>query len=606
MLQRTPLFAIICLFALNAASLLAQQPLLSIAEARRQSLGSLVRVAGRVSSAAELGTTSYLQDATGGLAVFNTSFTSGTAIGDSVEITGPLSEFQATTGVVGSGLLQISGSGVTWRVIPANRIPPEARIIRLREIQESLESQVVRVSNVQFADSGVFRGNTNYIVSDGSTTAQVRISNGTSLVNSAIPRGRVAVTGLLGQFRGTYQITPRFVAEVGTQSTANPFDTIPKSRTFDITTWNVKWFGRPRDNDGVTVLGPADSLLQLRNVIRVMDSIDSEIYAIQEVSNSALFRRIQDSLPRYGVVIADGIQPPQPQFTPQRTAFVFKKSALDTLQTRLLLTNTQFAAGRFPFRLDIRVRTSAGLRLMSFIVIHAKAGATQRDYELRTTDAEALYNELRPQAVAANIVVLGDFNDALTTSTFNNQPTPYQVFVRDSVNFFPATISLSRQGLSSFASGTTMLDNVVTTRYLRQAVIQGAEKIETTAFIPSYVSTTSDHYPVTVRLLAENVLPEIVINVRENKSVAAGLSAQISPNPASDRATVRFVLPKADVVRCSVVNVLGQEVMRLPEAFLQTGEQTALLDVNTLPPGVYQCRLQAGMAVQYLPIIVSR
>jgi endonuclease/exonuclease/phosphatase family metal-dependent hydrolase len=591
-------------FALQVSPILAQQPpLQTIADARKQVLGAVVRVAGRVTSAAELGTTSYLQDGTGGIAVFNASFTSGTMAGDSVEISGPLSEFQATTGVLGSGLLQISGTSATvsWRVVPVARISPQARVISLRDISENLESQLVRLNNVEFRETGVFRGNTNFTITDGSTTAQVRISNGTNLVNAAIPTGKQVLTGLLGQFRGTYQITPRFTSDIGIQTTVNPFDTIPKSRTLDVTTWNVKWFGRPRDNDGVTVLGPTDSLLQLRNVTRVLDSIDADIYGIQEVSNSALFRRIQDSLPRYGVVIADGIQPLQPEFVAQRTAFVYKKSEMDTLRTALLLTNTQFAARRFPFLMDVRLRPSG--RVVCFVVIHAKSGSTARDYELRTTDAQALYEVLRPLANLGAVVLLGDFNDGLTSSIVNNQTTPYAPFLNDSTRFFSPTLALGRQGLSSFATGASVIDNIIVSRFAtRSALIPGAEKIENTSFIPSYVTTTSDHYPVTVRMYGERI-QNVIDNVREDRAALAG---SIFPNPASQLVHVAFSLDNAAFVRCVVVNALGQEVLRTPELVMGSGLQQALLDVSGLQNGVYFCRILAGNYTQTLPLTVFR
>lgn len=586
---------------LYAAPILAQQPALqAISEARRQALGSVVRVAGRVSAAAELGITSYIQDATGGLAVFNTSFTSSTALGDSVEITGALSEFQATTGIPGSGLLQLSSNNLVWRIIPSSRIAPSPRNLALRDISENAESLLIRLNSVQFLDSGVFRGNTNYLVSDGSTSAQIRISNGTNLVNTSIPRGRIAVTGVLGQFRGTYQISPRFLADVGQFAQANPFDTIPKSRTLDITTWNMKWFGRPRDNDGVTVLGPADSLLQLRNAIRLLDSINADIIGVQEVSNTALFRQITDSLPRYGMAIST-FAPPQPQFVPQRTAFLYKKAEMDTVRSTMLLTNTAFAAGRFPFMLDVRLRNAP--RTASFIVIHAKSGSTARDYELRTTDAMSLYEAVRPLARYAPLVLLGDFNDGLITSIVNNQVSPYAPFLNDSLTFFPATLSLGRQGFSSFASGNSMIDNIlISTLAMRPAMIHGAEKVENTSFIPSYIQSTSDHYPVTARFF-----PERIVNVINTvASPFEQTQVRVIPNPAQNAAHVRFSLKQQGMVRFQVVNMLGAKVIEIPETPMQSGEQHALLDVQTLPSGMYVVSIECAGAVQRVSFAVVR
>ncbi len=577
----------------------------TIREARQQPLGAVLYVAGRVTVANEFGGPSYMQDGTGGIAVFGNPFSRGIALGDSVEVSGPYTEFQATTGVAGSGLGQISStatSQLSWRIIPAARIIPIAREVALGELVgasgEALEGQFVRVSGVRFSDTTSFRSATNYVVSDGSTTAQVRVSAGINLINQRIPRTALSIVGILGQFRGTYQITPRSASDLGIALSVNPADTVAKARTLDVTTWNLKWFGRPFDNDGVTRLGPADSLLQFRNVIRTLDSIDADVYALQEVSNNALFLRILDSLPRYGAVIA-GFAPPQPQFVPQRTAYLFKRSVIDTVRSEMVLTGTQFAAGRFPLRLEFDATVQGVKRRFHTFVIHAKAGSTQRDYDLRTSDARLLYDFLNSNYPTQNVILAGDFNDSPTVSIFQNLPSPYLPFVQDSVRYTVTTTVLAQQGLSSFNSGG-MIDNIVVSNELARSVLQGGVQIESPfVYIPGYVNTTTDHFPVTARLLLDRITS---VQIPTNTPSTLNLA----PNPATALATVRFVPEASGEALLTVHDVLGRAVWSAAIDVRRGEEFTQTLSVESFARGLYVCRVREQNGALQSSVLVVR
>ncbi len=77
------------------------------------------------------------------------------------------------------------------------------------------------------------------------------------------------------------------------------------------------------------------------------------------------------------------------------------------------------------------------------------------------------------------------------------------------------------------------------------------------------------------------------------------------PNPAEQRATVRFILPEAAAVQVVVYDVLGREVTVLAEGVRLAGEQAVTLDTAGLPSGVYVVRLDAGVVqlTQRLTII---
>jgi endonuclease/exonuclease/phosphatase family metal-dependent hydrolase len=591
---------------LQSASMLAQT--LSIREAKTRPFGTVVTIAGRVTVASEFGGPAYMQDGTAGIAVFDTTLHRAVQIGDSIEVTGPLSEFQATTNQPGTGLTQISGAGTTvagaamarWRRFAVPSVVPVPRVVTVSEVTEAVEGQLVRLNDVTFQTMGVFQGNQNYQIRDARAMTEVRIGARTNLVGLRIPTGNQSVVGVLSQFRGGYQVLPRFAADLGLQVTVNAADTVPKSRTFDITTWNVRWFGAPRDMNGA-MLGPEDSLLQFRNVVRVLDSIDADIVAVQEIANAALFQQISEALPRYGVVIAFGIRPPNPAFVPQRTGFLYKRSAVDTLRTQLLTLNARFAGGRFPFLLEFNATVLGARRRMNAIVIHAKAGATEEDYQERSDDARALYEAMNTSVVNQNTVLLGDFNDDLTRSIVGGRQTPYQLFTQDTTRYVAVTAALSRQGLSSQSSGGGMIDNIIVTAPLRSALLQGGEKLENPSYISSYFSTTSDHYPVSARLLLDRVTSAVQAQTWRTaaSSVATPLHGfRVLPSVVSDRIAIEVVLPAPMLTRMEIVDALGRTVWREAASVLPQGTVVVNADLQHLPSGVYWCRVQTERGVQ--------
>lgn len=177
-------------FGLNAQT--------DIANARTYAIGQTVTIKGVVTNGSELGNIRYIQDGTAALPAFG-SLLSGVQRGDSISATGVLYDF--------NGLLELSPTNSFIDL--GNGTLPAAQIIPITSAGEPLEAQLLQFDNVTFTTSGTFAGNTNYNVTDGTNTLQIRISNGTNLVGQAIPTGSVSVRGLLSQFNATYQLLPR-------------------------------------------------------------------------------------------------------------------------------------------------------------------------------------------------------------------------------------------------------------------------------------------------------------------------------------------------------------------------------------------------------------
>lgn len=154
----------------------------------------------------------YIQDATGGILIDDTAGTLSTPfnIGDGITgLTGTLGQF--------SGVLQfVPSQNVVAASTTGNTITPQdISVAELFTNGENYESELIRVTNVTFADTGLFADNTNYNISDGADTSVCRVSFGDeNLVGASIPTGTSSVIGLGGEFNGTYQVLPRYVTDV--------------------------------------------------------------------------------------------------------------------------------------------------------------------------------------------------------------------------------------------------------------------------------------------------------------------------------------------------------------------------------------------------------
>jgi len=216
---------------------------ISIAEARSKAIGTVVMVSGIASNGAEFGVIRFIQDSTAGIAIYDNSL-SDIERGDSVVVTGELTEF--------NGLLEISNV-TAWQhftlgkeIAPIDLNPADA-------FQESREGQLVRVKNVTFVQSGNFSGSSaNYSISDGSSNYQVRILGTTDIAGTPIPSGKISLTGVMGEYRSSYQLQPRSLEDIGTvgpqfltilqQSDIQPFS-FTVSWTTDIPSTSILRYG---------------------------------------------------------------------------------------------------------------------------------------------------------------------------------------------------------------------------------------------------------------------------------------------------------------------------------------------------------------------------
>lgn len=375
--------------------------------------------------------------------------------------------------------------------------------------------------------------------------------------------------------------TSLFIVEfVSAQSFDVSIQDISKDSTFDVVTWNIEWFGSESN-------GPEDNDLQLNNVIEVVETLDADLYAFQEIVDKPLFFALNDSLENYSGFYASYSQS-------QKTAYLFKTSVIDSLDSGLLeaeQNEADWAGGRFPlfFEFDVTIADQT-LRVFSYN-LHAKAFADQNAYNQRRNAANSLKEYLDRSRYNASVIVLGDFNDMLTNSTFEERESPYSVFVEDDF-YYPVTKPLEEEGKATYLDERylSFIDHIIVTNVLKNIHMQGEQMVAETDYIENFVSTTSDHAPVWTRFDFTKDFEDPFEELPEEFLVGPNF-----PNPFNPSTTIPFELDEPARVNATVYDIMGREIAVLSDnQTFNAGEHALTFDANGLTSGIYLFRLELG------------
>ena len=203
-------------------------------------LNQIVRVQGTVTSIDFRGGNGieyYVQDATGGIDLFSTTLNAAFAIGDTIEATGSVTQF--------NGLTELTVSAVS--LLTPGGAAPAPQVITLSQLAagngEAFEGRLVRIDNVTIT-GGLFpaaNASGNVTIADATGTGTLRVDSDTNIDGTATPSGVISVTGLLGQFSPApfdsgYQLLPRFLADIVVTGGGPALSALPATLAFPATT----------------------------------------------------------------------------------------------------------------------------------------------------------------------------------------------------------------------------------------------------------------------------------------------------------------------------------------------------------------------------------
>ncbi|MFW5708313.1 MAG: phospholipase D-like domain-containing protein [Bacteroidota bacterium] len=237
---------------LTAEALDTSQPI-SIADARQLPQGTEVTISGWVTVASQFKGPLYMQDETAGIAWYNGAIMEdewlvGAFIGDSIVLTGELGNF--------NNLLQIVNDS-NFEVFPDANREIEPSEISLEQLNSGdYEGQLIRLSNIEFEDPGVFAGGNNYMIFEDFTEGELRVDNNTNIPGSIIPTGLTEITGVAGRYYDMHQIMPRFTDDIVQLSgpiilTAPPYETSATATSISFA-WETQLAGHSEIRYGTT------------------------------------------------------------------------------------------------------------------------------------------------------------------------------------------------------------------------------------------------------------------------------------------------------------------------------------------------------------------
>jgi len=261
--------------------------------------------------------------------------------------------------------------------------------------------------------------------------------------------------------------------------------TDPPSAATTVLTWNLDWFGDPSE-------GPVDDATQYSTARDVLAERAATLVALEEVASAAAFERLLDDLPAYAGVLSG-------YSWTQKTALLWDRAQYELERARAVEGLDD--AGRPPLLVELRHKlTSHALRVL---VIHAKAQADAPSYEKRAQLALGL-EALLDAAAPLPTIIVGDFNDLLQGSITAGADTPYRPLLADPAYAAP-TLPLDDAGARerSFAHGQGTIDHVLVTPATAFAIEPASVDVlqdELLARYPSFSTTVSDHFPVTLAL----------------------------------------------------------------------------------------------------------
>lgn len=365
-------------------------------------------------------------------------------------------------------------------------------------------------------------------------------------------------------------------------ATFNAIAQIPavgRDTLIEMATWNLKWFGDP-------VEAPTNDALQFTNIKSVLTQTGIDIWGFQEMSEAQTWNTLTAQMgTRYMGVISTFSQT-------QKTAFLYDKYRFAVIPslTGNVMTESVYNynfAGRAPLRVTLQTVNRSVVDTVYFFIIHMKAMSDVDSYNRRVGAANDLKLYLDANYRNKMWAVLGDFNDDLYTSTYNNSPSPFLIF-SDTTKYFFVSRQLTDAGKKSFASPSgRMIDHIMISPKLRNLYVRNSARVldELSTAISNYSTTTTDHYPV---------LGYFDFRVKSPSTGLEGLRqhtpyALCYPNPASNQL---FVQCELTVQELMLVDMQGKEVYKAKQQ-----SDAFVITLPDLKEGIYLVQLHTEQGI---------
>ena len=335
--------------------------------------------------------------------------------------------------------------------------------------------------------------------------------------------------------------------------------------TLDIITWNIEWFPK---NDQTT----------LQYVVEIIEAMDADIIAIQEVDDYFYFNDLVDFLAEY-----DGYY----QSSNNRgLAYLYKSDiiSINNAYELFLAPPESYNFPRFPMVLDVNYYQEQGVLINNHYKCCGDGDLDLNDSgdeETRRYNANLLLKDyMDTELNNVPVVLLGDLNDILTDAPQDNV---FQNFLDDPNNYLFTDIAIAMGPTTnySYPSWPSHIDHILINKELFTPFFAdggGVETIKVDDFLAGgfqeYDQNVSDHRPVGMRV----VLPQVL-----GASEISELPFVTAINPISDILELHLNRPETEIL-VEIYNVMGQLV--ISENVQNPGEHI-LLNMAQLSEGLF-------------------
>ena len=409
---------------------------------------------------------------------------------------------------------------------------------------------------------------------------------------------------------------------------------LTKVETFDIVSYNLEFFGSDVKDISGTEFGPTNDALQIDNVAKVMNTLNADVYAVQEVSDDAALDALVTKISVNGKTFAKSVSPvwsrsfqaPDPNFPPQKLVVLYNTQTTTVKKTRVMFSKfydeiragtktlpnypggvgeSFYSSGRLPYMVDIETNIGGVKKEIKIVDLHARAnsGGDIARYNMRKYDAEVLKDSLDAQYPTANLIVLGDYNDDVDQSVIAGNPSSYQKMVEDVARYNTLTLEISKAGAFSYLSSGGFLDHIVISNELTADYVPNSIMVyDPRSDVPNYVTTTSDHGPVVARF---ELKADATLGTQE-VSLKNGLAITGYPNPVAELFSVVIQSEISQDLSLNIYDLLGRSVSQPLTIKGSVGENATSINVSKLPVGIYIYTLSNGAKVLYKDKIIKK
>jgi len=344
--------------------------------------------------------------------------------------------------------------------------------------------------------------------------------------------------------------------------------------TFEVLTWNIEWM-------------PKNGQTTVEYLLEIIEALDVDLLAIQEVDDISVFEQLIESLDAYDGYLESSYF--------AGLAYIYKTATIQINDIYEIYTTSPYWSPfpRSPMLMDMNFMNERIIIINNhfkccgdgILEINDSGDEETRRYKA----GELLKGYIDTNLPDDNTIVLGDLNDILSDAEENNV---FQMFLDDSENYLFADygIAMGSESEWSYPTWPSHIDHMLITNELFDEFENTGSVIQTIK-IDEYLSggwseydeNISDHRPLGLKLALNT-------SVAVNDLPAANMQFSNYPNPFNSETTFSFVDPGGPAV-LEIVNVQGQVVY---SEEISPGITSITWDANGLPEGIYFASFRAN------------